>query len=209
MVNELLEKLHGFGSTVYEAFVMPGSFLLTQLAIHAPDLSVVLSHGYGPAILPFMFSLVFWTILIVAGIALMRVFQNFYRMVGTVIRVTLFRISLVLGSFKTKLIFKLREFLPQRKSSNDSVVPAIEFDDLDLAVLRTVSARGPGFALSAPDLAEKFTLRPAQIQRSLDKLSMNRMLDSVIGSTDGFDNYRLTNSGAAFLAMWQQCGAKA
>jgi RIO-like serine/threonine protein kinase len=84
----------------------------------------------------------------------------------------------------------------------------IEFDDIDLAVLRTASAQGPGFALSAPELAEKFTMRPAQVQRSLDRLRQNKMLDSVIGSTDGYDNYRLTDSGFAFLAMLQRQQAR-
>ena len=80
----------------------------------------------------------------------------------------------------------------------------VEFDDLDLAVLRQASALGPGLALSAPELAEQFTLRPAQVQRSLEKLSRNKMLDYVIGSTDGYDNYRMTDYGAAFLAMYQR-----
>ena len=56
--------------------------------------------------------------------------------------------------------------------------------------------------LSAPELAEQFSLRPAQIQRSLDKLCSNAMITTVIGSTDGFDNYRLTDSGNAFVGMW-------
>ena len=75
-------------------------------------------------------------------------------------------------------------------------------------MLRSVSAKGPGFALSAPDLADKFTLRPAQVQRSLDKLSKNKLLASVIGSTDGFDNYRMTDSGLAFMAMWERQQAR-
>ena len=63
--------------------------------------------------------------------------------------------------------------------------------------------------MSAPELAEKFSRRPAQVQRSLDKLFRSRMLDSAIGSTDGFDNYRLTDSGAEFIAMWQRQTADA
>jgi hypothetical protein len=30
------------------------------------------------------------------------------------------------------------------------------------------------------------------------------MLDTVIGSTDGYDNFRLSPSGATFVAMWQR-----
>ncbi len=80
----------------------------------------------------------------------------------------------------------------------------VEFDNLDLAVLRSAAARGPGVMLSAPQLAEQIRMRPAQVQRSLDKLSKNKMLDYVIGSTDGSDNYRLTDSGATFVGMWQR-----
>ncbi len=82
----------------------------------------------------------------------------------------------------------------------------MKFDDLDLAVLRNSAAAGGGFVISAPDLAEQLTMRPAQAQRRLDKLRNYRMVDVVIGSTDGFDNYRLTQSGAAFLAMLQRRG---
>ena len=68
---------------------------------------------------------------------------------------------------------------------------------------------GPGYTMSAPELAEKFSCRPGRIQRSLDKLFQTRMLDSVIGSTDGFDNYRLTDSGAEFISMLQRQTANA
>jgi hypothetical protein len=30
------------------------------------------------------------------------------------------------------------------------------------------------------------------------------MVDIVIGSTDGFDNYRLTPSGETFVSIWQR-----
>jgi DNA-binding MarR family transcriptional regulator len=70
--------------------------------------------------------------------------------------------------------------------------------------LKSAVVKGPGFALSAPDFAERFSLRPAQVQRSLDKLYTNSMINTVIGSTDGFDNYRLTDSGTAFVAMWER-----
>lgn len=79
----------------------------------------------------------------------------------------------------------------------------VEFDDLDLAVLRSAAARGPGFTTSAPEIAEELTLRPAQIQRSLDKLRKNKMLEYVIGSTDGFENYRLSRLGNAFMGQQQ------
>ena len=59
-------------------------------------------------------------------------------------------------------------------------------------------------AISAPEVAEEFKLRPSQVQRSVDKLRRNKMVDSVIGETDGYDNFRLSPSGATFVAMWQR-----
>jgi hypothetical protein len=66
------------------------------------------------------------------------------------------------------------------------------------------AASGQGMATSAPEVAEKFKLRPSQVQRSVDKLRRNKMLDGVIGTTDGYENFRLSPSGATFVAMWQR-----
>ena len=73
-------------------------------------------------------------------------------------------------------------------------MPEMEFDDLDLVVLRTAAALGPGLALSAAKLAKRLRMRPAQVQGSLDKLSKLKMLE----------NRRLTHSGAAFMKFWQR-----
>jgi hypothetical protein len=42
------------------------------------------------------------------------------------------------------------------------------------------------------------------VQRSVDKLRRNKMLDTVIGTTDGYGNFRLSSSGATFISMWQR-----
>ncbi len=94
--------------------------------------------------------------------------------------------------------------MPRREDDGIDAVPGIDFDDLDLAVLRSAAAGGPGMATSAPEVAEQFKLRPSQVQRSVDKLRRNKMLDVVIGTTDGYENVRLSPSGATFVAMWQR-----
>lgn len=83
-------------------------------------------------------------------------------------------------------------------------IPEVHFDEIDIVVLQAAAERGPGFTTSAPELAGKYSLRPSQFQEALGKLSRNKMLTTVIGSTDGFDNYRLTDYGAAYLQMWEQ-----
>ncbi len=203
-MNELLSKLVDFGNAIYAAFLFPGEFLLSMLAAVAPDTATILSLGHGAVIVPFTFALVAWTLVAVAGLLFLKFCRNIARQFSAIIRTISFRISMAMGSFKTMLICRLGWFSKGKIDQSHQEAPTIEVDDLDLAVLRSASAKGPGFALSAPELAEKFTMRPAQIQRSLDKLSRNKMLDSVIGSTDGFENYRLTDYGLAFVAMWQR-----
>jgi hypothetical protein len=115
-----------------------------------------------------------------------------------------FRSRQAAGGLKIRLICRYREFVPKREDDGIDAVPEIDFDDLDLAVLRSAAATGPGLATSAPEIAEKFKLRPSDVQRSIDKLRQNRMLDTVIGSTDGYGNFRLSHYGATFVAVWQR-----
>lgn len=75
---------------------------------------------------------------------------------------------------------------------------------MDFTVLQAAADLGPGFTTSAPELASQYGLRPSQLEESLLKLQDNKMITSVLGSTDGFDNYRLTDSGAAYIRMWDQ-----
>jgi len=71
------------------------------------------------------------------------------------------------------------------------------------AMLRTLGFRLT-LATRTCKIAEQLPLLPSKIQQSLDKLRRNTMLDSSIGSTDGFDNYRLTEAGATYVSIWQR-----
>lgn len=135
---------------------------------------------------------------------IVRLYRNIARNVEAIIRIAAYRISHTLASWKTHLICKFREIMPRRQTSGVETAPTVEFDDLDLAVLRAAASQGPGMAVNAAELAEKFRLRPAQVERSLSKLSRNKMLDFVIGSDDGFDNYCLTQMGTAFMSTWHR-----
>ena len=134
---------------------------------------------------------------------IVRIYRNIARNVEAVLRIAAYQVTHTLASWKTRIVCKLREWLPHRERSGLESEAKVEFDDLDIAVLRTAAALGPGIAINAPELAQKFRLRPAQVQRSLNKLSNNKMLDFVIGSKGGCDNYRLTQMGTAFMSTWQ------
>jgi hypothetical protein len=102
------------------------------------------------------------------------------------------------------LVCKLQNLNRRQLLSRPVSIPEVEFDDLDLAVLNTGMTLPPGLALTAAELSGQLTKRPAQVQRSLDKLRKYGLVDDVIGTTDGFDNYRPTRSGAAVLSMWHR-----
>ncbi len=205
MITDLTTILLQFGNAAYNIFVLPGDFLLSQFAAHAPQVAAKLGFvGDDQSdMLLVVLSLLIWFLLAVVVMKILRLWQNFVRIASAMIKTISFRISLAIRTLKMRLMCRLRRLIPRRSNRVD-VVPEVEFDDLDLAVLRSTVACRPGFTTSAPELADQFPLRPAQIQRSLDKLSSNKMLDRATGSTDGFETYRLSQSGAFFMAMWQR-----
>lgn len=198
--------LQGSGNSVSGMFLWPGDLVLSRLIELAPVLAAELGIAGSEAsfVLRVAVSMVLWLFATLVAIRVVRLGRDAARTVAAIVRAMVYRASQSLRNQKTRLVCFLRRLVPRRRSADDSGLPGVEFDDLDLAVLQTAAALGTGFAISAPELAERFTMRPAQVQRSLDKLSSNRMLDYVIGSTDGFDNYRLSVPGAAFIASWQR-----
>ena len=211
MIAEIKLVLEGIGESIYAFLVLPGNVLLSTLTARLPGLasSMGIKGDTGTLSQLLTTSLVLWIVFFVICWLVFRICKDVARLAVAVLHTLVHRAANAIANLKTALVCKLRERFPARTTHGTETVPTLEFDDLDLAILRSVSDLGPGFTMSAPELAEKFKRRPAQIQRSLDRLFKTRMLDSTIGSTDGFDNYRLTSSGAQFIAMWQRGAANA
>ena len=206
MINNWLSTLREFGALVREIYLVPGDFVLSKFAELAPVTATNwgISAGSDSAVQAAVISAIFWILMSIIAWRLYRYCQSFVRNFIAVLHTAWYRGRQAAGSLKTRIVCRLREFVPRREEHGIDAIPEIDFDDLDLAVLRSAAARGPGLATSAPEIAEKFKLRPSQVQRSIDKLRRNKMLDTVIGTTDGYDNFRLSPSGATFVAMWQR-----
>ena len=206
MINNWLTTLREFGTLIREIYLAPGHFVLSRFAEIAPVTAA--SWGVstsGDAVVPAaVISAIFWLLMAIITWRLYRYSQSFLRNLIAVFHTIWYRGRQAAGSIKTRVVCRLRVFVPGRQDDGIDAVPEIDFDDLDLAVLRSAAARGPGLAMSAPEIAEKFKLRPSQVQRSVDKLRRNKMLDTVIGTTDGYGNFRVSPSGATFIAMWQR-----
>jgi hypothetical protein len=193
-------------SSIREIYLVPGDFVLSKFAELAPltAASWGIANSEDSIVAAAVLSGIFWLLMTFIAWRLYRYSSSLLRNIVALYHTAWFRGRQAAGSLKTRLLCRLREFVPQRRDDGIDTTPEIDFDDLDIAVLRTAAARGPGLATSAPEIAEKFKLRPSEVQRSVDKLRRNRMLDTVIGNTDGYDNFRLSPSGATFVAMWQR-----
>ncbi len=194
-------------AAIYNAFLLPGEAILTLIGKISPQTEAIMRIESGAVIYPLLLSLVAWTVMLVIGLMIFRIVRNAFWQTSALVRTLIHAVKLSLGNFKTRLVWKYRQLFPHTSSREESVLQA-QFDDIDIAVLASISHRGPGIATSAPDLAQKYKLRPAQIQHRLDKLVSHQMLRSIKGSTDGYENYRPTDSGLAFIAMCERQAAQ-
>ena len=187
-------------------FTLPGVYVLNLLAQEAPDLASLLglARPEDSIVFTIVLSTLLWILACVLFWGTIRLVQNLQRISGAIVRTMWYRLVQGTGNIKTRIICKLRQLFPQQQADDSMPSPELEFDDFDFTVLQATADCGPGFTTSAPELASKYGLRPSQFQGSLRKLQSSKMIATVIGSTDGFDNYRLTDYGAAYIKMWDE-----
>ncbi len=208
-MDRFLEILKGVFDTVYLVFMTPGEWLASKTIEHAPSLaaSLGISAGENSVLAPLVLSILSWMIIALLARRLLYTLQGLLKAIGIMIMRVKFRTLIALHSFTTKLglesLMWWKDAEPEVESSK------LSLNRLDLMVLKLAKAAGPGFALSAPELSDRMNLRPAQIQECLDKLSQNDLLDFTRGKTDGYENYRLNETGAYILTMWQEYQARA
>jgi DNA-binding MarR family transcriptional regulator len=201
-LDKFFNVISEVGSAIFQAFAWPGEYVILHVSRLLPDLGAYLSTPTNHTTAVVILSLVYWYLVVVLLAIFTRACRNISRIVMATARTLVFRFMLKIASIKTKIICKYRHRIPAGNSRDSVEHSMAEYDKLDLAILKALAMKGPGFALSAPELAEMVSLLPAEVQRSLDKLNGHAMIESVIGSTDGYDNYRLTEVGNAFIGVW-------
>jgi len=201
MINELTTLIRLAGSKLLNIVSWPGDWLLAHLAELVPGIAKTLALSSGNSPLLFAVSLLVWLILFLALRGIVRFLHNTFRIFERIRHFTRFRLSMAL-MFGRRRMNRLSGAFRMWGHTEEPETPHVAFEDRDITVLDAIIARGPGFTLSAPELTEQLELRPSQVQRSLEKLRDSSLLQSVIGSTDGFDNYRITPIGEAFMQSW-------
>jgi len=206
VIEDLQSAFRDFAGAAQDALLLPGDLILNVLLSQMPTLihSLGVDSDTNSKIVSVAISILFWLLVVWAVWILLGLLTRVAQYIQAAIRTIAFRISLAVHNFHLNLRRAFQRITPRRWSTGGSELAEVHFEDLDLAVLRSSGRLGPGFATSAPDLASELSLRPAQVQHSLEKLRKYRMLDIATGSSDGFDNYRVSRSGFLFLKSWQQ-----
>ncbi len=201
VIEEWQSAFRDFAGAARDAFLFPGDLVLNVLLSHTPELLQLLGvdSDANSQIVSVLISILFWLLVVWTLRILLELLRRVAWYTEGAVRIIAFRISLGVHIFHLQLRRAFQRITLRRWSTSGSTLAEVQFDDLDLAVLRSGGRLGPGFATSAPDLAAELSLRPAEVQQSLDKLRKYRMLDIATGSSDGFHNYHVSRSGFLFL----------
>ena len=204
MFKSWMATLSDLGILILSAFVLPGNFALSQVSTYLPEIASQLGLGAEEPglLLPMLVSVLIWTLLLLLFWRIATLVEYVAQIIKALVTSACSLLAYRLRSLKARTAYRLRQMIPARESGMTVSTPDKDFDDLDLTVLQTGAKLPPGLLLSAPELAGQLTKRPAQVQRSLDKLRKYKLVDNVIGETDGFENYRLTESGIHLAASW-------
>ena len=208
-MDRFLEILISVIDTVYLALMAPGEWLASKSIELAPSLaaSLGISAEDGTVLAPLVLSILSWIIAPLLIRRLLYSLQGLLKAIGVMFMRLKFRTLIALRSYTTRLGL---ESLMWWKDTEPNEEPSkLSLNRLDLMVLKLAKAAGPGFELSAPELSDRMNLRRDQIQQCLDKLSQNNLLDFTRGATDGYENYRLNETGIYILTMWQEYQARA
>jgi hypothetical protein len=192
---DLIDAAREFGRAVYDGINAPGDFLVKQLASILPGLGPgargIAAGDIDP--LALLISLLAWLLLALLLLRVFRFLKRVYRRCSDVFAATALRLRLA----KARFTLAVGNLLGG--GGDDGLATGtVDFDGTDIAVLRVAKSQPAGYTISVPDLVAHFRLRPSVVQKSLERLSENRLLEPVIGHTDGYENYRLTSTGAAF-----------
>lgn len=201
MITELMTLFRLAADAILQIVTWPGTRVLDHVADLVPGVGEMLALNPENGPLLYALSLLAWLILFLLFRGVIRFVHNVLRLLERMKTFVRFRLSMAM-MFGRRRVDHLSHAFRIWRHPEEAETPHVEFDNQDIAVLDAIITRGPGFAVSAPELTKQLALRPSQVQRSLEKLCENVLLQSVIGSTDGYENYRVTPIGEAFLRSW-------
>ena len=184
-------------------YLTPARFLFELATVHAPWIASLLGLGQGaePIVLSIVVSTAVWVAMCATSWWIFRFAFHIRRIGESTLLTAAFNIRHWIGTAKTLIVCRYRQHFSGKSDADADSPGESSFGGFDIAVLQAAADCGPGATTSAPELAEKFGMLPSRFEQSLKKLHRDQMIDTTVGSTDGYDNYRITPHGAAFAMM--------
>ncbi len=210
-MDRLLDIVNSFIDTAYVVVMAPGNWLASRFLEHAPSFAQTLgiSADGNAVVAPLILTILSWTIAALLLRRLLYPLRGLMKAVGVMIMRIRYRTLIALHGFKTMFASDPDSIDRPRDADDEEQSEEFKLNRLDLIVLNLAKTLGPSFALSAPELANRFNLRPNQLQECLEKLSRHSLIDHTTVMTDGYENYRLNETGSYVLTMWEQHRARA
>lgn len=210
-MDRLLEIVNSVIDTAYVVIMAPGAWLASKLIELAPSLaaSLGISADGNAVVAPLILTILSWTIAALLLRRLLYPLRGLMKAFGVKIMRIKYRTLIALHGFKTKFASDPDSVDRPKDANDEEQSEEFKLNRLDLIVLNLARTFGPGLALSAPELASRLNLRPGQIQECLEKLSRHGLIDHTTVVTDGYENYRLNDTGCYVLTMWEQYRARA
>ncbi len=180
----------------------PAERLLGLVEVHAPAVGAslgLLPDALSPDGMAVLATICWIACGVIAWLAA-RIVLRVVRVVEFAVRNVAHYVQGIWKSLRTHWAVRVLRNRPDEAAAS-LTAHAVDFSAVDVAVLTATATLKPGFAVSAPELAERLQRRPGEIQQSLEKLYRIKLLDVTLGSTDGFDNYVISTSGAALGSM--------
>ena len=210
-MDSLLKIVDSFIDTAYVVVMAPGVWLASKIFEHAPSLaaSLGISADGNAVVAPLVLTILSWTIAALLLRRLLYPLRSLIKAVGTIIMRIRYRTLIAVHAFKTMFASDPDSVDRPRNADGEEQAEEFKLNRLDMIVLNLAKTLGPGFALSAGRLANRLNLRPGQIQECLEKLSRHSLIDHTTVITDGYENYRLNETGSYVLTMWEHHRARA
>ena len=125
MISNWLSSLQDFGALLREIYLAPGDVVLSAFIGVAP----VTAANWGVVTsdeaitLAAVTSGIFWLLIAIIAWRLYRYGESFVRNFVAICRTLWYRGSQGVGSLKTRLLCRVREFVPRREESGIDAVP--------------------------------------------------------------------------------------
>jgi hypothetical protein len=178
--------------------LLPGELILARVAEYAPGVYAHLSHDTGEPTTSAALGAAAFT-----WLSLGLLIYHVSRRLGHLVDAGWYGLRERIEGFRVFLLCRLRA-REHGKASGITIADEFQLADIDIAVLEEGAKLPPGFLLSVVDLADRLQRRPSEVQQSLDNLRRHQLVNPALGSSDGFGNYSLTDSGAWYMAIHQQ-----